>query len=211
MRIDPEISSVGVVLRGNFNPAIFTPAWFALHEVLPKPVAENAALQVAHPGLMVFTTEWIELQVTSDTFQADTQQGPHVRVRDLVIHVFKELLPHTPINALRIIRAVHFRALNAAARDGVGKILAPVEPWCGCAELLQLPGECGGMTSLNMSQLRPAGRPPSGKINVTVEPSNRRRTFGDLRSSQRSLCDRQRGTRARRTRGADRVSRGWLR
>ena len=36
MRIEPEISGVAVVLLGDFNPAIFTPAWFAMHELLPR-------------------------------------------------------------------------------------------------------------------------------------------------------------------------------
>ena len=30
MRIEPAISGVEVVLLGDFNPAIFTPAWFAI-------------------------------------------------------------------------------------------------------------------------------------------------------------------------------------
>ena len=34
MRIEPEISGVQVVLVGDFNPAIFTPAWFALYRLL---------------------------------------------------------------------------------------------------------------------------------------------------------------------------------
>ena len=40
MRIEPEISDVSVVLLGDFNPAIFTPAWFALHGLLPERVAD---------------------------------------------------------------------------------------------------------------------------------------------------------------------------
>ena len=120
MRIEPEISSVDVVLLGKFNPAIFTPAWFALHEVLPRGVAENADLKVAHSQLLLFSTEWLQIQVTPDRFQAETQQDPHVRLRDFVIRVFKELLFHTPIEAFGINRSVHFRAPTPAARDRVG-------------------------------------------------------------------------------------------
>ena len=50
MRIEPEISSVSVILLGDFNPAIFTPAWFALHDLLPKGAAESADLNVAQVG-----------------------------------------------------------------------------------------------------------------------------------------------------------------
>ena len=173
MRIEPEIASVSVVLLGSFNPAIFTPAWFALHEILPRGVAENADLEVAHNQLAEFSTEWLHIQVIPDRFQADTQQDPHVRLRDFVIRTFKELLIHTPIQAFGINRSVHFRAPDAAARDRVGRMLAPVEPWDQCTELLQLGGDQNGMVSLSMRQSQPEGRPPGGQINVTVEPSAR--------------------------------------
>ena len=42
MRIEPEISGVQIVLVGDFNPAIFTPAWFALYRLLPESVASSA-------------------------------------------------------------------------------------------------------------------------------------------------------------------------
>ena len=173
MRIEPQISGVGVVLLGSFNPAIFTPAWFSLHEILPKSAADNADLQVAHGQLVVFSTEWLQLQVTPDRFQATTQQGPYVRVRDLVVRVFREHLFHTPVKAIGINRDIHFRAASPAARDRVGRRLAPVEPWREIAEMLELGGEDEGMTSLTMRGSRPDGRLPGGQINVTVEPSVR--------------------------------------
>ena len=54
MRITPEISGVNIILVGKFNPAIFTPAWFTLHGLLPKGAEVGAQLQVAHQGLTVF-------------------------------------------------------------------------------------------------------------------------------------------------------------
>jgi len=171
MRIEPEMSGVSIVLLGSFNPAIFTPAWFAMHKILPKKAADNADVQVVHAQLSVFSTEWLQLQVTPDRFQAATQQAPHVRVHDLVMRVFKEHLFHTPVNAFGINRQVHFRAASPAARDRVGRQLAPVKPWGKIAKALQLDGEGGGMVSLTMRQSHPEGRPPDGQINVTVEPS----------------------------------------
>lgn len=61
MRIQPEIDEVGVVLVGSLNPAIFTPAWFALHGLLPESAAESAELEVAHPQLTRFSTDWLRL------------------------------------------------------------------------------------------------------------------------------------------------------
>ena len=57
MRIAPEISGAAIVLLGDFNPAILTPAWFAMHELLPKAVADSANMEVAHRQATVFSTE----------------------------------------------------------------------------------------------------------------------------------------------------------
>ena len=81
MKIQPEIDGVSVVLLGSINPAIFTPAWFVLHELLPKNATDTATLQVAHPQVTRFVFDWLTLQVTTDQFVADTAQAPHVRVR----------------------------------------------------------------------------------------------------------------------------------
>jgi len=173
MRIEPEMSGVSIVLLGSFNPAIFTPAWFAMHDILPQSAAEEAEVQVVHAQLSVFSTEWLQLQVTPDRFRAATQQGPHVRVLDLVVRVFNEHLFHTPVHAFGINHDVHFRAPSPAARDEFRRRLAPVEPWGDIAEMLELSGEHSGMVSLTMRQSHPEGRPPGGQINVTVGPSVR--------------------------------------
>lgn len=173
MRIEPEISSVGVVVRGDFNPAIFTPAWFALHALLPEGVAGSADLKVAHPQATIFSTEWLDLQVMTDRFTANTDHAPYVRLPDLVVRVFKEHLPHTPLRAIGINRDVHFCVKNMAERNRIGRKLAPVEPWGCLGKELGLDSEHGGMRLLRMSQTHPAGRPQGGEINVTVEPSAR--------------------------------------
>ena len=173
MRIEPEIDGVSIVLVGNFNPAIFTPGWFALYGLLPKDAADSAELLVAHPELTHFRTDWLNLQVTTDKFNAETQLAPHVRVRDLVVRVFKEYLYHTPLRAFGINRNVHFRVRDISARDRIGRKLAPVEPWGVWGRQLGDSGRQGGMTSLTMGQVTVEGRPAGDQINVTVEPSNR--------------------------------------
>ncbi|MCY3842941.1 MAG: hypothetical protein OXH69_05295 [Acidobacteria bacterium] len=173
MRIEPEISGVGVVLLGDFNPAIFAPAWFAMHRLLPRATADSANLEVAHRQLTAFSADWLHLQVTTDRFTTDTAQAPHVRVRDLVVRVFREHLHHTPVRAMGINRRVHFRVGSLAERDRIGGALAPAEPWGRWRQELALDGKHGGMTSLRMSQLRPEDRSPGGSVNITVEPSKR--------------------------------------
>ena len=170
--IEPEIDGVGVVVLGDFNPAIFTPAWFALHGLLSESAAESANLEIAGPTLTRFSTDWLSFHATVDRFDADTAQAPHSRVRDLVVRVFKEQLNMSP-RAIGINRHVHFRVGSLSERDRIGRTLAPVEPWGWFGEELGPDGEHGGMTSLRMSQVTPKGRPPGGEINVVVEPSNR--------------------------------------
>ena len=179
MRITPEISGTSIVLIGSFNPAIFTPAWFELHGLLPEGVAEVAKLEIAHPQTTSFSAEWLILNVMPERFSAETVQAPDVRLLDLVVRTFKEYLNHTPLKMFGINRNVHFRVQSLAERDRIGRTLAPVEPWGAWSEELGLDGPHGGMTSLTMSQLDPKGRPEGGRINVKVEPSTR---IGDGRT-----------------------------
>lgn len=171
--IQPEIDSAEVVVLGDFNPAIFTPAWFALHGLLSENAADSANLEIAGPALTRFSTDWLNFQATSSRFAVDTTQAPHSRVCDLVVRVFRERLDHMPLRALGINRRVHFQVGSLSDRDRIGRTLAPVEPWGWFGEELGSDGEEGGMTSLRMSQVRPKDRPPGGGINVVVEPSNR--------------------------------------
>ena len=172
MRIEPEISGANIVLLGDFNPSIFTPAWFALHGLLPKSVAQSADLQVAHRQLTSFEADWLHLQVTADRFSVETSQAPYVRLFDLVLRTFKEYLHHTPLRAVGINRNVHFR-VQSHEGDRIFRTLAPVEPWGDWGSKLELSGANEGVMSLTMSQLAPQGRPAGDRINVTVEPSAR--------------------------------------
>ena len=173
MQIEPELSDVQVVLLGNFNPAILTPAWFALHELLPEAIAETAELNVAHPNVVGFSAEWLQLDATQERLKVSTMREPYVRLHDLVLKMFEEHLYHTPLRAFGINRSVHFRVASFEERDRIGRLLAPLEPWEPWASNLNLAGVHGGMTSLTMSQYEPDGRPAGGRINVTVEPSVR--------------------------------------
>lgn len=173
MRIEPEISGVAIAIIGKFNPAIFTPAWFALHNLLPQSAADSANLRIAHQQVTAFSTDWLRVDVSTGRFSAETLQAPNIRLCDLVVSVFKKHLYHTPLSAFGINRSVHFQVPSMAARDRLGRTLAPVEPWGAWEHELGSTGEHGGMTSLTMTQVDPDGRPPGGRINVKVEPSNR--------------------------------------
>ena len=142
-----------------FNLAIFTPPWFARHEILPRAVVEYADIQVAHRHLVAFSTEWLQFRATYDRFCSRTQQDLHVGICDLVVRVFKELLSHSPVKALGVNRGIHFRALGATASDRTARLLAPVGPWGEWTDVFRSGGSKGEMGSLTMRQIRPEGRP----------------------------------------------------
>ena len=173
MRIEPEIVLVNIVLVGDFNPAIFSPRWFSANGLIRDSVADEAELGVVHQDVADFTADWLRIQVTRDKFVASSLQAPFERLRDLVHGVFHECLFHTPLRAVGINFVVHFLVDSAATRDRMGIALAPPEPWGPWRDRLNLDGRHGGMTSLRVSQLKPADRDEGGQINVMVEPSNR--------------------------------------
>ena len=74
MRIVPEISGTSIVLAGSFNPAMFTPAWFELHGLLPQGTADIAQLEVAHPQATAFNAEWLHLNVMTERFLVETSK-----------------------------------------------------------------------------------------------------------------------------------------
>ncbi len=172
MRIEPENANVSLVMRGHFNPSIFTPQWFAWHGLLPEKVVDVADLKIAHPEIAMFGADWLNLIVQPDRLAISTTQSPFVRLHDLAVRIFREHLPHTPLAILGINREVHFAVQNFAECHKLCNLLAPVAPWGDWGEKLT-PGEKrGGMTSLTMTQWNPEGRPPGGAINVTVKPLN---------------------------------------
>ena len=161
------------MLLGSFNPAIFTPAWFARQQLLPFDEVNSVNLGIVHNQVTDFQAEWFHLNVTPEQFSIDSARAPQVRIRDIVLRLFGEILPHTPLNALGINFSVHFRAKDQEERDRIRVALAPPSTWGPLQNALGLNNKTGGMRSLTMAQLNPEDRPIGSEINVTVELSNR--------------------------------------
>ena len=180
MQITPELESVTVVVVGNFNPAIFSPAWFAFQGLLPRSVAENANLLINHPEITDFRAESLRVTVTQDRLTVKTQSVPHVKVCDLVARIFTELLPHTPLKCLGINRDVHFLVRDKGELDRIGRALAPSEPWGELGIQLGFHEEHGGMTFLTMTRNAPDGRAAGDQVNVRVSPSEQLASDGKI-------------------------------
>ena len=155
---------------GQFNPSIFTPAWFGWRGLLSERMVDNAELQTAQPQVMYFRAEWLEIQVLNNRFMAKTTHSPSIQLRDLTMKVFGAELPHTPIQAMGINRNIQFLTRDFRERDRIGRQLAPTAPWGDWGMELEPDGERGGMVGLTMRQVNIPDRPGGDQINVTVGP-----------------------------------------
>jgi len=173
MLIPPDISACSIVLVGQFNPAIFHPAWLQSKNIEHPDSSHDDDLLV-HQDVATFTIDAHTYLIRHDRFQLETRSIPWVSILDIVIKIFAEHLPHTPINAVGVNRTVHFKLSNLSARVRLGRMLAPIDPWedfgrgMDADEISQI----GGLQTLTMRRKSSVdGR--DFDTNVTVEPSVR--------------------------------------
>lgn len=171
--LEPEISGASLVLLGNLNPKIFTPAWFSRYGLITNEQADNAALEIAHPEVVQFKVPGLSVTVETEKFTLSTTEAPFVRLCDVAVTIFSELLPHTPLTKLGINREAHFN-VGQQTRDKIGKLLAPPKAWGAWGQKISSGkgGQKGGMRDLTMEESNPEDR-ESGYIRVTVQPSLR--------------------------------------
>lgn len=96
--------------------------------------------------------------------------SPLILISDVTCRIFGDLLPHTPIGMMGINRSVHFDV--GSAREKIGNILAPKEPWGKWGEdVMRGEGKHhGGLLSMTIIQKDVDDR-PAGSIQAKVEPS----------------------------------------
>jgi hypothetical protein len=160
----PQLQGCSIVLIGDFNPKIFQPAWFAAESLLQKTEGKEANIELIHSDVVVFSTDWLRIEVTRERFSAGTAQEPFYEVlRDLVLGTFT-LLRYTPVTKMGINRDFHFEVESEDKWHSAGHKLAPKEIWSG---ILQNPG----MRSLVMEGERTDGL--KGYSRVQIEPSTK--------------------------------------
>jgi hypothetical protein len=154
---------VQVVVLGNFNPGIFSPSWFAAHELIGEEQAADAELQVIMPRLASFRVGWLSCQVQDDRLILGTEDAQELEsVRDAAVGILA-LLPHTPISMMGLNRYFHISFPSLEAWHRVGDLLAPKEVWEG---VLTLPG----MRDVTVEGVRDDEF--AGAVVVSVQPSN---------------------------------------
>ncbi|TCO45545.1 hypothetical protein EV646_108168 [Kribbella antiqua] len=153
---------LALVVKGHFNPAIFSPAWLSKVELIGPGEYEDSEVQVISPAVAKFQCGWLECTVTQDTLQlSTTEEAEFERTRDAAAGVLR-ILDQTPIAALGINRFVHFPAGSLEQWHSIGDTLVPKDNWSG---VLTLPG----LLNLTLYGVRPDRY--AGKVQVIVEPS----------------------------------------
>lgn len=163
LSVPVSLGQVTVVLKGNLNPSIFSPAWLLSQGVVGNAEYEEAEIEVISRDITSFKCAWIDLFASVDTLQLSTRvDAEFERLRDAAIAILRSL-PHTPIAVLGINRIVHFRVESTEAAHRIGDTLVPKEPW---RDVLEFPG----MRAVTVWGVRPGTQ--AGRVQVTVEPSN---------------------------------------
>lgn len=150
-----------IVLVGDFNPAIFQPAWFGAQELVRQAEADHAEVELIHADMSKFRLGGITITVLRNRFQAETEDiALEGALRDLVMGTFA-LLEHTPVTALGINRLIWAEARDEATWHRLGHTLAPQSPW---RDILSKPG------MLSLQVLAPRDDGLDGDCRIKVQP-----------------------------------------
>jgi hypothetical protein len=157
-----QAQTTAIVVRGNFNPAIFSPGWLLAQGLIGPGDAETAQPEAIVPHISIFGIGSMRFQVTDDSFDLATTDSQDIEtLRDIASGTLT-ILGHTPVSMLGINRTVHYSLESEQMWHAIGDVLAPKEPW---NDLLNLPG----LRSIAVQGVRPDQF--AGRIVVTLEPS----------------------------------------
>lgn len=163
---DSAPDALTIVLIGEFNPAIFHPAWLVQRGLIRENEAKESKIYFIHPQVADFELEFGRLQVTENRFLLSCRQPPYFPICvDLVAGIFK-FLRHTPLKQLGINWDRQFEVDSEEAWHAFGDQLAPKKPW---EEILKKPG----LLQLVMQEI-PRRDGKRGQIRVRVEPAGLR-------------------------------------
>lgn len=156
------IEGLTIVIRGAFNPAIFTPSWFRDQDLIGVTESEAQTIELITREVAVFSMGWLQCHATADALQLSTEEPEEFeRLRDVAIGVLR-ILSHTPLSALGINRDFHTTMKSIDQWHAIGDAIVPKDIW---EEDLLLPG----MRSATLWGRRSDGY--TGHFQVQVEPS----------------------------------------
>lgn len=97
MQKDPASRILNIVFVGSFNPAIFSPMWFAAKNIISEKEALDARIELIHPEFSRFEVSDCLYEIHLNRFVATTKHS-HLfeKLQDNVINIFNHLR-ETPI------------------------------------------------------------------------------------------------------------------
>jgi hypothetical protein len=118
----------------SFNPNIFHPSWFALHQLISEEEISQSKITISVDNVSIFRINWFDIEVTLDRFKISTDQIAYFELlRDLAVGIF-ELLGHTPVRALGMNFSAHFKIHNKKDQRSFLKKIYPLNFWDGILE-----------------------------------------------------------------------------
>ncbi len=161
-----NLIGLSCVLIGKFNPEMFSPAWLKYYKLVRESEADDAKVNVIHPGLTQFVAANITFSIEENRFSiSSVDQSKFEMVRDLALGILT-LIETTPITQMGINTDCHFKMKNEAAWHAFGNKVAPKELW---NRLL----ERAGLKNIVIQGLNPYSV-SGGEINLKVESSKTR-------------------------------------
>lgn len=156
--------AAAVVVKGAFNPAIFSPSWLLARGLVGETESNDARIELISRELAAFSMDWLTIQVTLDGLQLSTESIDETeRLRDVAIGILKSL-PHTPLAAMGLNRMVHYEAPDQATLHVIGDRLIPKQDWEG---IVRFPAT----KSVAVIGIRPDDDRFGGTVSIQVEPS----------------------------------------
>jgi hypothetical protein len=166
MALRLEEDHPSIVLVGGFDPRRFQPDWFRQEKLLGQTEAEQAEIRIVAQEVAEWSTEWFDLQVTTNRFFVIAKfESRAESLRDLVVGTF-QLLEHTVTTALGLNRTMHYDAGGEENWHRIGDALVPKDLWR--PHLAKRPG----MRTLQIEETQRGDGLP-GKTIVTVQPSQK--------------------------------------
>jgi hypothetical protein len=151
---DTDIVQASIVMLGQFNPAIISPAWLARHEIISEDEFKAAEVEVIHRQITKFAIDSVLIACEPTRFSIEMTSEPIIRLVDLVLQIFRDTLKETPVMAVGINYAEHWRLETWQQRVALGRKLAPKEPWEPWAKSWDVsdPEKVGGLNSLTVME-----------------------------------------------------------
>lgn len=131
MKPSLEVFESHIVVVGNFNPPVISPSWLKENGLIgsedEKFAMESKSLAIT-PEISRFETEWFWLQVINMQLSINSKGPVTPALKDLVVGIFSLLL-HTPVTAIGLNAAGHYKVYSLEEYHKIGDVLAPKEIW----------------------------------------------------------------------------------